>query len=46
MHAWQPPVQAGRFMWALLFPNNKAAKPKREECIKLGVMEVSEQPIT
>ena len=28
-------------MWALLFPNNKAAKERREECIKLAVVETS-----
>uniref|UniRef100_A0A7R9YSV6 Uncharacterized protein n=1 Tax=Chlamydomonas euryale TaxID=1486919 RepID=A0A7R9YSV6_9CHLO len=31
--------QAGLFMLALLFPNNKAAKERREDCIKLGVIE-------
>eukprot|EP00195_Chlamydomonas_chlamydogama_P007615 CAMPEP_0202908722 /NCGR_PEP_ID=MMETSP1392-20130828/47033_1 /ASSEMBLY_ACC=CAM_ASM_000868 /TAXON_ID=225041 /ORGANISM="Chlamydomonas chlamydogama, Strain SAG 11-48b" /LENGTH=386 /DNA_ID=CAMNT_0049598193 /DNA_START=63 /DNA_END=1220 /DNA_ORIENTATION=- len=33
--------QAGLFMWQMLFPNNKAAKEKRTECVKLGVMETS-----
>ena len=28
-------------MWALLFPNNKVAKARREECIKLAVVETS-----
>ena len=28
-------------MWALLFPNNKAAMERREECIKLAVCETS-----
>eukprot|EP00955_Chlamydomonas_euryale_P085559 364111-Chlamydomonas_euryale.AAC.5 len=46
MHAIRPdmlsplnPYQAGLFMLALLFPNNKAAKERREDCIKLGVIE-------
>ncbi|KAL6747013.1 hypothetical protein V8C86DRAFT_2923512 [Haematococcus lacustris] len=32
-------TQAGLFMVQLLYPNSKAAKEKREECIKLGVVE-------
>ncbi len=36
-------VQAGRHMWALLFPNNKVAKDKRQDCIKLGVVEVGKR---
>ena len=32
--------QAGLFIWQLLFPNNKASKEKREECVKLGMIEV------
>ncbi len=28
------------FIWQLLFPNNKQGKEKREECIKLGIVEV------
>ena len=28
-------------MWALLFANDKASKERREECIKLAVVETS-----
>ena len=34
-------AQAGRYMWALLFPNNKSAKERQAECIKLAVCETS-----
>lgn len=33
-------AQAGRFMWQLLFPTNKASKALREDCVKLAVVEV------
>ncbi|GAX74113.1 hypothetical protein CEUSTIGMA_g1562.t1 [Chlamydomonas eustigma] len=33
--------QAGRYMLALLFPNNKVAKERRQDCIKLQVIETS-----
>ncbi len=33
--------QAGLYILQLLFPNNKAAKEKREESIKLGIVETS-----
>lgn len=33
--------QAGLFIWRLVFPLNKAAKEKREECIKLAIIETS-----
>ncbi len=32
--------KAGLFMWQMVYPNNKVAKAKRDECIKLGVTEV------
>ncbi|KAG2434236.1 hypothetical protein HXX76_007961 [Chlamydomonas incerta] len=34
-------TQAGMYIWQLLFPNNKQGKQKREESIKLGIVEVS-----
>jgi hypothetical protein len=33
--------KAGLYIWRLLFPNNKASKEKREECIKLAIIETS-----
>ncbi|GLC38829.1 hypothetical protein PLESTB_000711000 [Pleodorina starrii] len=34
-------TQAGMFIWQLLFPSNKAAKAKRDEAVKYGVVETS-----
>lgn len=36
-------LQAGMYIWQLLFPNNKQGKQKREESIKLGIVEVGRQ---
>jgi hypothetical protein len=32
--------QAGLFIWQLLFPQSKPGKEKREESVKLGILEV------
>lgn len=39
-------LQAGLFIWQLLYPNSKPAKEKREESIKLGLVEVRGLPGT
>lgn len=33
--------KAGLYIWRLIFPQNKASKEKREECIKLSLIETS-----
>lgn len=33
-------LQAGLFIWQLLYPNSKPGKEKREESVKLGLVEV------
>jgi hypothetical protein len=33
-------LQAGMFIWQMLFPSNKAAKAKRDEAVKYGIVEV------
>jgi hypothetical protein len=34
-------LQAGLFILQHVFPSNKAARAKRDECVKLGVVETS-----
>ena len=32
--------KAGLYIWRIIYPNNKASKEKRDECIKLQIIDV------